>query len=597
MKKKIHYCWFGGKKLPKSVRECIATWKKMLPEYEIKEWNESNFDINTSNFVKEAYENKKWAFVSDYVRIYALYQEGGIYFDTDMKVLKNVSDIVDKDMFLGYEDSGFIGTAVIGVKEKNNKYIKEILDYYNKIDHFNPDIMYNYANPVIITKILKKYNSIVNEEGIKIFDNNIFVYPRDYFYPLSYNYAEREYTENTCMVHLFNATWTSKGERRTIGVYRKFGPDVGRFINNTIDKICNIKYRVIGRGKRIVNWAKMKYSIYINRAKRINKIKEELKRKKSDYIVICHPEYSEENKLIKTLENENIIYIREQYTSKEAKKIAMVINEANIKSIIFNSYANGWDKIIQSLKQINRKIRIKAIIHGENNILSDDVNFEKINEIINLYDKGKVNEIGFDDEDTFRFYKEKGYEAKLIYPYIDINKNVKFEGKNEKEYFKIGMYMENSNSYQNIFNQLAAVSLFENAKLDCKFTTYQMSTIIRKYSINMVGNRDNPNEEELYTRMAENDANIYVTLMNNGSTVPLESFELGVPCIISNCCKYFRNSDLEEEIIVKNRNDIYEIYKKMKYVIENKEKIIELYKKWKEGYYLEAKNKNIEFFN
>ena len=113
MRKKIHYCWFGGKKLPKSVRECIATWKKMLPEYEIKEWNESNFDINTSNFVKEAYENKKWAFVSDYVRIYALYQEGGIYFDTDMKVLKNVSDIVDKDMFLGYEDSGFIGTAVI----------------------------------------------------------------------------------------------------------------------------------------------------------------------------------------------------------------------------------------------------------------------------------------------------------------------------------------------------------------------------------------------------------------------------------------------------------------------------------------------------
>ena len=216
MRKKIHYCWFGGKKLPKSVRECIATWKKMLPEYEIKEWNESNFDINTSNFVKEAYENKKWAFVSDYVRIYALYQEGGIYFDTDMKVLKNVSDIVDKDMFLGYEDSGFIGTAVIGVKEKNNKYIKEILDYYNRIDHFNPDIMYNYANPVIITKILKKYNSIVNEEGIKIFDNNIFVYPRDYFYPLSYNYAEREYTENTCMVHLFNATWTSKGERRCL---------------------------------------------------------------------------------------------------------------------------------------------------------------------------------------------------------------------------------------------------------------------------------------------------------------------------------------------------------------------------------------------
>ena len=189
MVKKIHYCWFGGKELPSKVKKCIATWKKMLPDYEIKEWNEKNFDINTSTFVKEAYEKKKWAFVSDYVRIYALYNEGGIYLDTDVKILKDISHITDKDMFLGYEDSGYVGTAVIGVKEKENKYIKEILDYYNKIEHFNEEIMYNYVNPVIITKILKKYSSKVNEQGIRIFDNNVYVYPRDYFFPLNYMYG------------------------------------------------------------------------------------------------------------------------------------------------------------------------------------------------------------------------------------------------------------------------------------------------------------------------------------------------------------------------------------------------------------------------
>ena len=80
MEKKIHYCWFGGKKLPKSVEQCIKTWKEQLPDYEITEWNENNFDINVCPFVKQAYENKKWAFVSDYARIYALYNEGGIYF-------------------------------------------------------------------------------------------------------------------------------------------------------------------------------------------------------------------------------------------------------------------------------------------------------------------------------------------------------------------------------------------------------------------------------------------------------------------------------------------------------------------------------------
>ena len=187
MEKKIHYCWFGGKPLSRKVKQCIKTWKKFLPDYEIIEWNENNFDINICPFVKQAYENKKWAFVSDYARIYALYQQSGIYLDTDVKILKDVSHIVDKEMFFGYEDSGLVGTAIIGVKEKNNKYIKEILDYYNKLEEFNPDMMYNYANPVIITKAIKKYDHITDEKGIDIFDNNIYVYPRDYFFPLSYN--------------------------------------------------------------------------------------------------------------------------------------------------------------------------------------------------------------------------------------------------------------------------------------------------------------------------------------------------------------------------------------------------------------------------
>ena len=123
MIKKIHYCWFGGKKLPKDVKKCIATWKKMLPDYEIIEWNEEKFDVNSVPFVKQAYDNKKWAFVSDYVRTYALYEQGGLYLDTDVKILKNVEDIIDKNLVFGYEDSGYFGTAVIATNIKNNPYI------------------------------------------------------------------------------------------------------------------------------------------------------------------------------------------------------------------------------------------------------------------------------------------------------------------------------------------------------------------------------------------------------------------------------------------------------------------------------------------
>ena len=251
MIKKIHYCWFGGKKLPKSVKKCIETWKNFLPDYEIIEWNEKNFDINVCEFVREAYENKKWAFVSDYARIYALYNEGGIYFDTDMKITKNVDNIVDKPVFLGYEDSGYVGTAVIGVNEKNNKYMKKILDIYNNMDHFNPDIMFNYANPIIITKVIKDYESIISKEGIKIYDNNIYVYPRDYFYPISYNYEEKIFTQNTCMIHMFNATWTDKKERRVITIYRKLGPRYGRLLNSLIDKFSESKYNMKHRIKKM----------------------------------------------------------------------------------------------------------------------------------------------------------------------------------------------------------------------------------------------------------------------------------------------------------------------------------------------------------
>ena len=116
MKKVIHYCWFGGKPLPKMAKKCIKSWKKYLPDYEIKQWNENNFDVNINNFVKGAYEKKKWAFVSDCARAYALLNEGGIYFDTDMELKKDISFLLDKDFFIGREDSGYIAAGVIGVK-------------------------------------------------------------------------------------------------------------------------------------------------------------------------------------------------------------------------------------------------------------------------------------------------------------------------------------------------------------------------------------------------------------------------------------------------------------------------------------------------
>lgn len=128
--KKIHYCWFGKKPKPALVRRCIESWKKYLQDYEIIEWNEDNFNIHALEYTRQAYENKKWAFVSDYVRLYALYHYGGLYFDTDVEALKNMDCFLNQHLFTGFETKGNPVTAVMGC-EKQNKTIGELMEEYN----------------------------------------------------------------------------------------------------------------------------------------------------------------------------------------------------------------------------------------------------------------------------------------------------------------------------------------------------------------------------------------------------------------------------------------------------------------------------------
>ena len=121
----IHYCWFGGNPLPELAIKCIESWKKYLPDYEIKEWNESNFDINCCAYVREAYEAKKWAFVSDYARFWILYQHGGLYFDTDVELIKSIDDLIVKGAFMGCEPwnaAPALSLSLIHISEPTRPY-------------------------------------------------------------------------------------------------------------------------------------------------------------------------------------------------------------------------------------------------------------------------------------------------------------------------------------------------------------------------------------------------------------------------------------------------------------------------------------------
>lgn len=206
--KVIHYCWFGRGKKSALFEKCMASWRKFLPDYEIKEWNEDNFDINSNRYVREAYENKKWAFVTDYVRLYALYNEGGVYMDGDVEVLKPLDRFLVEDAFTGYESSGYAITGIMA-SQKGGAWVKEMLDDYTDRRFILSDGCIDYtANIVPATRIMKAHGMRLDRKE-EIAPGYVHLYPADYFCPKQWHTNEIILTDNTHTIHHFAGTWLS----------------------------------------------------------------------------------------------------------------------------------------------------------------------------------------------------------------------------------------------------------------------------------------------------------------------------------------------------------------------------------------------------
>lgn len=201
--KVIHYCRFWKWKKTIQMKKCISSWKKHCPDYEIKEWNEENFDVNLIYYTRNLYKKWKFAFVADYSRIHILYNHWWIYFDTDVEIIKNFDDLLFNEAFTGFQDNFSIGWAIIWAK-KWNKTLKEILDYYKikKIRIILPNLLW---------KIFKKYWNVKYSEK-PILLNNFTIYPKDYFYPFAYfeKPENMQITKNTYTIHHYDATWLPK---------------------------------------------------------------------------------------------------------------------------------------------------------------------------------------------------------------------------------------------------------------------------------------------------------------------------------------------------------------------------------------------------
>ena len=232
----IHYCWFGPKPIPKLAKKCIDSWKKYMPDYEIKLWSEENVDLEECAFIKEAYENKKWAFVADYVRTKVLYEQGGIYMDTDMELTKSLEPLMTEDFIIGVEDSGYIAAGLIVVKNKKNKYIKKLLDFYQGKSFNEIEDLFEISIPKVLTNVFKDDVDLSDTSKIIKINKELAIYPRDYFYPLSYDRKNNIFTENTYGIHYYDASWISLTSKISLWLTRhKLG-----FLSKYLYSIYNI---------------------------------------------------------------------------------------------------------------------------------------------------------------------------------------------------------------------------------------------------------------------------------------------------------------------------------------------------------------------
>lgn len=237
----IHFCWFSDSLetvYPDDVRKCMNSWKEKLPDYEIRCWNEKNFDASGLQYTKEALASKKYAFVSDYVRLFALYNYGGIYLDSDVEVFRNFDDLLQNQAFTGFEEEDRIATWILG-SEKGNPLFRELMDDYKERRFLQPDGSFDLTpNPVPLTKKMMEHGLALNNCFQKL--DCITVYPMDYFCPFNpYRVGKNLFTDHTYTNHHFNGSWKSGKERIRGKIKILFQKVFGKKMTDKI--ICRLK--------------------------------------------------------------------------------------------------------------------------------------------------------------------------------------------------------------------------------------------------------------------------------------------------------------------------------------------------------------------
>lgn len=213
----IHYCWFGRGEKPTKVQKCIESWKKFCPDYEIIEWNEDNFDIHKNGYTEYCYQNKKYAFLSDYVRLLVVEEYGGVYFDTDVEVVRPIDELLSHQAFFGFENEQFVASGLGFGAEAHAPTIKAMVHEYDPLLSGENGVQ---GCPLLNTQALIPFG--LQQNGTKQEVAGAVIYPTEYFNPYDSATGRLNKTDNTYTIHWYSAFWQSNKSRVMVKITRVF---------------------------------------------------------------------------------------------------------------------------------------------------------------------------------------------------------------------------------------------------------------------------------------------------------------------------------------------------------------------------------------
>ncbi len=535
-----------------------------------------DFSTLTNNVKKDIKEDNK--LYNEYAKFKYLYDNGGMLLDGNFEFINSINSFFNNDFFIGFSDDKNIATNIIYAKNKKNTIIEKILGIIkeNRLDNIT-DVL----SEITGKDLHNNYNYVLR------FDDNSFIYPYDYFYPVDYEKVGKGFTDNIKAIYFSNTQKLGIRQRNKVHMLRKFGPTACEYFFGRMRVVRN----TIGYKKYItIQKIKSKFSVKKDAGidETIAALDNYLELKKQgnppEYLIVHNPRWLGVTSATKEL-FENYLPMQEIFLSSNVDKIVNKILEVEPKQIIYSAFNYGWDKIATKIREKNPNIKQKSFWHGSHSQVIEEINWGTNLMVINLHKAGIIDVMGTCKASLVQFYKSQGYVTAFLKNTVRLSDEVKAKiakvKKEDNGKLKFGLYSASTDWRKNTFNQVMAASSFKNAELEVVPLQYPLKKLAYYNELEIVGSETHMKREDLLVQMAKRDVVLYVTFSECAPMLPIEALEAGTICIMGHNHHYFQGTRLHDLLVVEREDDLNDIENKIRYALEHKDEIFTLYKEWK----------------